>query len=444
MRISLLLLLILASHALTAQTVITGSAVTFEGQEIHLLTHSDHITEIRNIATRDSIAADGSFRLEFEPKETLPIVLTIGEIEAYLYIRPDQQYDIEFPKLKPGMTDRPEVLIASVKINREGPEEMNRHWRAFKQQYYEYVEANYMQFMKKGMRTKVRVFSDSMRTRYGKVESPYFQELLNYQLAALQMNAGRSKNVLFKEFIAGKPIRYQNDAYMGFFNQFYESNYSNEAYHDSRQLNELIELKRYFDHANTPDSEKQKQQVKELRKLLKNSSYKAIRHIAGNIIRKTNRLSVGNPAPEFTLVDRNGKTIRLQDLRGKYVYLDFWATWCTPCIKEMEVIKQLHKKYGRKVVFLSISVDESPEAMQRFLKKRKYKWKFAHMANQPNIKELYNVHGVPVYYLIDPDGFLVQSPAYRPTGKIEPHLAKVAGTKRGKKSFEEIRTYEDD
>ena len=78
-----------------------------------------------------------------------------------------------------------------------------------------------MDFMRKRMRKQVRLFADSMRSTYAEVESPYFKELMEYELAILQLNAFRSKKTLFRAHLEHKPILYQNDVYMAFFRQFF-------------------------------------------------------------------------------------------------------------------------------------------------------------------------------------------------------------------------------
>lgn len=99
---------------------------------------------------------------------------------------------------------------------------------------------------------------------------------------------------------------------------------------------------------------------------------------------------------------------------------------------------ELKKKYGRDVEFVSISVDKDYKTMQKFLSKKKdYDWVFVHYGNQPEVKELYNVQGIPVYYLVDPDGIIIQSPAYRPSGKIEETFMNISSGKKSKrKSYE--------
>ena len=113
--------------------MVKGLASSFAGQEIHLLTYSDHITETMNEAAVDTVGPDGSFKLELKHYETLPVKFVVGRAEAHLYLEPDQQYDIEFPLLDEGMANRPEALVAAVKINHEGDSRLNAYWRSLKE-----------------------------------------------------------------------------------------------------------------------------------------------------------------------------------------------------------------------------------------------------------------------------------------------------------------------
>src|SRR5208337_4409864 len=77
---------------------------------------------------------------------------------------------------------------------------------------------------------------------------------------------------------------------------------------------------------------------------------------------------VGNTAPDFTVQDADRK-VTLHDLRGKVVVLNFWATWCPPCVEEMPSLEKLQSNLKDRVVVLAVSVDEDERSYRTFLRK---------------------------------------------------------------------------
>ncbi|MFR7808312.1 MAG: TlpA family protein disulfide reductase [Butyricimonas faecihominis] len=77
-------------------------------------------------------------------------------------------------------------------------------------------------------------------------------------------------------------------------------------------------------------------------------------------------LKEGDQAPTFKYLDINGKEVSLSDLKGKYVYIDIWATWCGPCTGELPHLKGWRRKCGKKIVFVSISCDKDKAARRKW------------------------------------------------------------------------------
>jgi peroxiredoxin len=119
---------------------------------------------------------------------------------------------------------------------------------------------------------------------------------------------------------------------------------------------------------------------------------------------------VGKPAPQFAVADVNGKSLKLDSYHGKYVLLDFWATWCSPCIAELPRIQAAFKAYhdaGFEVI--GISLDESKAAVVDFVKARGIPWQQIHNGSAAmDLAEAFGVGSIPATYLIDPQGRIIR------------------------------------
>ncbi len=110
------------------------------------------------------------------------------------------------------------------------------------------------------------------------------------------------------------------------------------------------------------------------------------------------------PAAEFRLASRAGKPVALSDLKGQVVLVNFWATWCGPCRKEMPLLEQIHKKYGPLgFVMLGVNVEEDTRLMDTFLKDVPVS--FPILLDPANgVSKLYSVSAMPSTVIIDRKG----------------------------------------
>lgn len=114
-------------------------------------------------------------------------------------------------------------------------------------------------------------------------------------------------------------------------------------------------------------------------------------------------------APDFTLNDINGKPLALSSLRGKYVILDFWGSWCVWCIRGIPNMKAYYNKYKGKFEILGIDCNDSEQEWKDAVKKHELPW--LHVYNTPDSQLLgtYNIEGFPTKIIIDPDGKIVKT-----------------------------------
>ena len=126
--------------------------------------------------------------------------------------------------------------------------------------------------------------------------------------------------------------------------------------------------------------------------------------IAGSI--KVKRMEIGKPAPDFVLQDASGKTWQLSSLKGKVVFLNFWATWCKPCRDEMPSMEALNQAMAeRPFQMLAVVFNDDLQLADSFA--RRLGASFPVLANPgPELAQAYMITGVPETFLIDADGIL--------------------------------------
>ncbi len=140
--------------------------------------------------------------------------------------------------------------------------------------------------------------------------------------------------------------------------------------------------------------------------------------VAGRYVYFKPRFVQGERAPDFSAVRKDGQSVRLSDLRGNYVLLDFWGSWCGPCRAQSPALVELHRKYeGKKLgdgagfQILSIGVERDAGSWERAIAQDGLSWP-SHILDQSAslrffngpIASMYKIRQVPTTFLINPDG----------------------------------------
>ncbi|MEQ9404508.1 MAG: TlpA disulfide reductase family protein [Cyclobacteriaceae bacterium] len=129
----------------------------------------------------------------------------------------------------------------------------------------------------------------------------------------------------------------------------------------------------------------------------------------------------------FTLESMDGEKVLFSEFLGKTVFVNFWATWCPPCIAEMPDIHDLYEEKGDEVLFVMISLDENKGKARAFIEKRGFEFPVYFLAS--GLPSTYQVHSIPTTYLIDKEG----------TIRVENSGMAKYNTNDFKKLLEEIR-----
>jgi thiol-disulfide isomerase/thioredoxin len=112
-------------------------------------------------------------------------------------------------------------------------------------------------------------------------------------------------------------------------------------------------------------------------------------------------------APDFSLQGLDGQTVRMSDLHGKFVVLNFWASWCSPCVQEMPMFQQYSERYPSEIAVVGINLQESLDIVQAFTTKIGVSYPIV-LDKDGTVSELFHVVGLPDTFFIDQEGVIRQ------------------------------------
>ncbi|MFC1870548.1 peroxiredoxin family protein [Chloroflexota bacterium] len=136
---------------------------------------------------------------------------------------------------------------------------------------------------------------------------------------------------------------------------------------------------------------------------------------------------IGNLAPDFQLQSLAGHTVSLSGQRGQPVLLNFWASWCGPCVSEMPFLQEIYEQWsGRGLVLLGINIGESSDKAEQFMQSHELSFPVL-LDIKTEVARKYNISGIPTTYFIDQNGVIqeVIIGAFSSKAKIEQSLSKI-------------------
>ena len=144
------------------------------------------------------------------------------------------------------------------------------------------------------------------------------------------------------------------------------------------------------------------------------------------VMYKALKLQPGQPAPEFTLHDLDGQPVSLSQFKGQVVLLDFWASWCGPCISDLPDLRRIKEKTADwPVVLLNLSIDTDDAAWREAIDKHEIKGVHVRANGiSSDVAKSYQVNGIPSYYLVDSQGLIVERPIVSNTDEVVAMIEK--------------------
>ena len=147
-----------------------------------------------------------------------------------------------------------------------------------------------------------------------------------------------------------------------------------------------------------------------------------------SICDKWDRKKPGKMSPDFSAQDIDGKLHSLAEFRGKYVYIDVWATWCRPCMMEVPYLRELEKKFeGREIVFVGLSVDDDKNKWEEKVRSGEMPGIQLYLG-ESDFSTVYGIRSIPRFILLDKEGRIINPEMTRPSSEdTEKFLSELEG-----------------
>ncbi|HRZ77789.1 MAG TPA: TlpA disulfide reductase family protein, partial [Bacteroidales bacterium] len=304
--------------------------------------------------------------------------------------------------------------------------------------------------------------SDSLRERFGAgldISDPFLALSIRYRIGTLDdmlRSAGRAE--LFIRYFAGQPILYQHPDYMEFFNSFFsrylthvsrkiplgelayrvneEKSYASvldllgrDSLLRSEPIRELVLLRNLREMFYTPEFVPEAV-IDILNQLKRTTRIPEHRRIAENLSYRLLQMREGNHPPALTFLTPSGDSLNVAELRGKYVYLQFWTSDCGVCAADMTAMDALHERFSADVAFIGVSMDLEPAVFQSFLKTQGHAWPLVYSGGDMELIDALNIRSFPTYLLLDREGKVLSYPARGPADQTDVAFRRLLATER--------------
>lgn len=445
------------------QSTIYGRVAEGAGKVIGVYMYDDYITNTEKQLGVAITGDSGKFSITIDIETISWVFLRCDNLYGFVFATPGKNTETFLPAHNPDVHINSEVKYeVPITVWTTDSTDMNFLASDFNERFDAFWADSdqYMYFVVGQSALVLDSFHAEMDSHYVWVKNPYFHTWMDYGFAAMENATFQSERRTALRYLVNKPIQYHNHEYMGFFNNFFKDYVyrwslkkqgagiyraiNQKVSYDSAMaamrhlpwlqndtLRELVLLKGltelYFVMSYDP-----RNVITVAQQISIASKISEHRQIARNIVSMFTKLRIGTMAPAFAGRNVKGDIVEPLSLyKGKYIYLFFYASWNVNSVNELRYMAELHKKYGKEIMFVSVSLDDDTTAWKKFMKANpKYNWLNLHYDFSSKLKEDYNLYALPVGFIIDKDGKFYAAPADKPSGDLEYVLHRLAFPKK--------------
>ena len=446
------LLLILTNTLSFSQVTIQGKIPDYADQPVRVIQYEDYFTNKEVLIQTVNTNKDGVFKVQIPVNIIKKITIKTTQTSAFLYAEPDSIYVIELSKVD---TNAIETIGAEnqVSMNFLNKNEQSLNIRII---YFEkllesfYASNNIFFAQPRILQKELLNFRNNIIKKEFSKESQFLKTYIDYSLAPIEEACFLNHHYQFKKYFSDKII-YEHPMYMSYFSAFFKQ-YLKQLSLKSKGADLFTEINEMHSYSNAlstilkADSLLKNDTLRELilltglrewyyakdnnrnniSLLMNHIALKGLsnqnRTIAKNLLIDMNALEAGSHAPELVLNHPKYKSI--EDLKGNYVYISFWATWSVESMQELKYTQKLEQKYGHRVIFISIAAGENIEEETQYFKNNKFNWILLHDPDKA-IRNQYNIKSIPYFVLIDTEGDIIKGNAPAPSNNMDNFLKQL-------------------
>ena len=443
----LIIFFLLLSGSTVAQTVtISGIAPSYVGKDIEVYEIEDYFSNTERLITSTTVNEDSTFTLKFANPTIRKIAIKGMNNKGYMYVQAKAKYTIFVPEKDKFDPYRPTGNSVEIGFLSLDSTDINYKILGFQRWMDRFIGYNFHLRGYDNVLFNERL--DGFKTNVEKAYEPdtcqFLKTYVRFSIASLdniEQGAARNRYEKHDFYIKQSKVEYQNDAYMEYISGFYQemiprlSNETNQAVYMgilksspseimnalgreytliNRRIREMVMIKSLADEYHSSDFPKTNI-LTILDSVADHSLFKANAVIAKNLRSRLTELVPGAKAPDFVLAQQGLKTKTLFGYKDKYLYMHFIDPNNQQSIKELELLKSVHAKYGSYIQFVTIYRDGDNIQAESLDKVKQLPWEVYGIAPGNSLWKNYQIEAFPHFVLIDATANIVASPALGPT-----------------------------
>jgi len=447
---SLLLVLFSSQSFASKKTTIATTAKEYANTTIDFFVIEDIITNTEKIILSVKVDSLGSFKESITLDNTVQIYCYLGIYKCTFYAEPGASYDLALPPRREiGLAEELNPYfsreLVKLGIKNSNDKELNYLISLFDIEYDSFITDNFYWLYITADTKLVDSIENAVETKFGMYNNPFLKTYIYYKLAGVRHFAyDRDMYYATKKYLLNKPFAVNNEAWSMFFNEmfkgfftvnyadgliselyeaviYYKSPYRLKQLLDKKisfrndTLKEFIILRGLYDAYSKPDIYPRQTVDQTLDSLIQTSTNEYVKTAGRNIFIKTEKAFIGDPSPNIKGITAEGDSIGIDDLKGKYLYIQFCRSENYACLKDYRLLKDLQTDLpSDELSIITLSYDQDNQTFIDFMNRNEqYAWEFIHTKDEQAI-DYYDIKAMPTYILLDPDGNIAMNPAPSP------------------------------